>query len=74
MVNTTFGKVVFTFWLAALTPAPASYLSTQPTITVLDSIVLEESGDNYLVLPAPVTPDGTGGYLIADFDQPRVLH
>ena len=74
MVNTTFCKVAFTFWLAALTLAPASHLSAQPTITVLDSIVLEESGDNYLVLPAPVTPDGTGGYLIADYDQPRVLH
>lgn len=74
MVNTTFRKVFFTFRLAALALAPASHLSAQPTVTVLDSIVLEESGDNYLVLPAPVTPDGTGGYLIADYDQPRVLH
>ncbi len=77
MENTTFRKVAFTFGtfgLVALAPVPAGHLSAQPTVIVLDSIVLEESGDEYLVLPAPVIPDGTGGYLIADFDQPRVLH
>ncbi len=74
MENTTFCKVAFTFGLGALGLARAGHLSAQPTVTVLDSIVLEESGDNYLVLPAPVIPDGTGGYLVADFDQPRVLH
>ena len=74
MVNTTFRKVAFTFWLTALNLAAAAHLFAQPTATVVDSIVLEESGDDYLALPAPVIPDGTGGYLIADFHEPRALH
>ena len=74
MVNTTFRKVAFTFWLTALNLAAAAHLSAQPTATVVDSIVLEESGDDYLALPAPVIPDGAGGYLIADFNEPRALH
>ena len=61
MVNTTFRKVAFTFWLTALNLAAAAHLSAQPTATVVDSIVLEESGDDYLALPAPVIPDGTDG-------------
>ena len=60
--------------LAAAPLAPAAPLSPQATVTVVDSVVLQESGDDYLVLPAPVIPDGTGGYLIADHDEPRVLH
>ena len=63
MVNTTFRKVAFTFWLTALNLAATAHLSAQPTVTVVDSIVLEESGDDYLALPAPVIPDGAGGYL-----------
>ena len=73
MVNVTFRKVLFTVW-PAVSVIPPAHLSAQPTVTVVDSIVLEESGDDYLALPAPVIPDGTGGYLIADFDQPRALH
>ena len=74
MENTTFRKVAFTFGLAIHTLAPASHLSAQPTVAVVDSIVLEESGDDYLALPGPVIPDGTGGYLIGDYGQPRVPH
>lgn len=59
MENTTFCKVVFTFGLGALVLARAGHLSAQPTVTVLDSIVLEESGDDYLVLPAPVMEEGS---------------
>lgn len=46
MENTTFCKVAFTFGLGALVLARAGHLSAQPTVTVLDSIVLEESGDD----------------------------
>ena len=56
MVNTTFRKVAFTFWLTALNLAAAAHLFAQPTATVVDSIVLEESGDDYLALPAPGSP------------------
>lgn len=58
-------------FLAAATTSP---LSSQPSITVRDSIVLRESGDDYLVLPSPVVPDGSGGYLVADHGQAGVFH
>ena len=45
---------------------PPPHLSAQPAISVLDSIVLQESGGDYLVVPGPVVPDGSGGYLVAD--------
>lgn len=60
--------------VAFLVAAPASNLTAQPTITVRDSIVLQESGDDYLVLPTPVVPDGSGGYLVADAGPPGVFH
>ena len=53
---------------------PAVGLDAQPAVMVRDSIVLEESGDDYLVLPIPVIPDGSGGYLVTDYQQPRVFH
>lgn len=71
--NSTFRRVLLTVWPATISLGPATRLSAQPNVTVVDSIVLEESGDDYLALPAPVIPDGTGGYLIADFDEPRAL-
>ena len=74
MENTTFRKVLFTVWPATIPLVPTAHLFAQPSVAVVDSIVLEESGDDYLALPAPVVPDGTGGYLIADFAQPRALH
>ena len=54
--------------------ASTSHLAAQPSITVRDSIVLQESGDDYLVLPSPVVPDGSGGYLVADHGQAGVFH
>jgi len=54
--------------------ATSSYLSAQPAITVRDSIVLQESGDDYLVLPAGPVPDGSGGYLVADHGQAGLFH
>ena len=59
---------------AMLSWIAASGLSAQPTVTQRDSIVLEESGDDYLILPGPIVPDGTGGYLVADIRQPTVFH
>ena len=56
--------------LATATP----HLSAQASITVRDSTVLQESDDNYLVLPNPVVPDGSGGYLITDAGPPGVFH
>ena len=59
---------------AASLAAATSHLAAQPSITVRDSIVLQESGDDYLVLPTPVVPDGSGGYLVADAGPPGVFH
>ena len=53
---------------------PATGLTAQPTVVVRDSIVLEESAEDYLALPGAVAPDGVGGYLVTDFGQPRVFH
>ena len=60
--------------LAASLTAATSHLSAQPSIKVRDSIVLQESGDDYLVLPPPSCPDGSGGYLVADAGPPGVFH
>lgn len=43
---------------ASLAPSITSNLAAQPTLTVGDLIVLQESGDDYLILPARVVPDG----------------
>ena len=59
---------------ASLASSSTSHLAGQPTLTVRDSIVLQESGNNYLIVPAPVVPDGSGGYLVADHGQPAVFH
>ena len=59
---------------ASLAPSIASNLAAQPTLTVRDSIALQESGDDYLILPAHVVPDGSGGYLVSDHAQPAVFH
>ncbi len=60
--------------LAGLLSAPMSGLSAQPALEVRDSVVLEESSEDYLVYPGSVVPDGTGGYLVTDYRQPRVFH
>lgn len=60
--------------LAGLLWVCTSGLSAQPTLEVRDSVVLEESSDHYLVYPGSVVPDGTGGYLVTDYRQPRVFH
>ena len=54
--------------------ATSSHLSAQPAITVRDSILLQESGADYLVLPSRVVPDESGGYLVADHGQAGVFH
>ena len=61
-------------WATVALIATSSHLSAQPAISVLDSIVLQESGDDYLVVPSPVVPDGSGGYLVADHGQAGVFH
>lgn len=61
-------------WATVAFIATSSHLSAQPAISVLDSIVLQESGDDYLVVPSPVVPDGSGGYLVADHGQAGVFH
>ena len=60
--------------LASLLSVPMSGLSAQPTVAVRDSVVFEESSDDYLVYPGSVVPDGAGGYLVTDYRQPRVFH
>lgn len=59
--------------LLAFAGTPAPGLFAQPTVEVRDSIILEESADDYLVYPGSVVPDGAGGYLVTDFRQPRVF-
>ena len=59
---------------AAAFIAATSHLSAQASITVRDSIVLQESGDDYLVLPGRLVPDESGGYLVADHGQAGVFH
>ncbi len=59
---------------ASIAFAYSPLLAAQPIVELRDSIVLEESGDDYLVLPGPVISDGTGGYLVTDYQQPRVFH
>ena len=63
-------------WLAVavLLSTPIPGLAAQPTVEVRDSVVLEESSDDYLVYPGSVAPDRTGGYLVTDYRQPRVFH
>lgn len=72
VASTTARLAMATAWCAAC--ASTAHLSAQPSITVRDSIVLQESGDDYLVLPSPVVPDGSGGYLVADHGQAGVFH
>lgn len=60
--------------LAILLWIPISGVRAQPTLEVRDSVVFEESSDNYLVYPGSVVPDGTGGFLVTDYRQPRVFH
>lgn len=59
---------------AVLGAALSAALSAQTTTTVLDSVILAESPEDYLVWPRAVAPDGTGGYLVTDVRQARVLH
>lgn len=59
---------------ALLSTSSMSRLAAQRTITVRDSIVLQESGDDFLALPSPVVSDGAGGYLVADHGQATVFH
>ncbi len=57
----------------ALAGTPTASLFAQPAVEARDSIVLEESSDDYLVYPGSIVPDGTAGYLVTDFRQPRVF-
>ena len=59
--------------LLAFVGTPAPSLFAQPTVEARDSIVLEESADDYLVYPGTLVPDGAGGYLVTDYRQPRVF-
>ena len=59
--------------LLAFVGTPAPGLFAQPRVEARDSIVLEESADDYLVYPGTLVPDGDGGYLVTDYRQPRVF-
>ena len=54
-------------------PPPPHICPLNPRSRYAARIVLQESGDDYLVLPTPVVPDGSGGYLVADAGPPGVF-
>ena len=47
---------------AALSCVSGAGLSAQPTVLVLDSVVLAETEEDYLAWARSVTADDTGGY------------
>ncbi|HET7603384.1 MAG TPA: hypothetical protein VFK36_10245 [Gemmatimonadales bacterium] len=59
--------------MACRSDTPLSHEATGPAVSLVDSVVLSESGAKYIAQLGGVVEDGAGRYLITDMAQSRVV-
>jgi len=59
--------------MACRSDTPLSREATGPAVSLVDSVVLSESGAKYIAQLGGVVEDGAGRYLITDMAQSRVV-